>query len=341
MMKLGPEKTGKFQGFGFGMKPGSGGAAAKPAAARRPVAGGGGVASLFQDAMEESGNSASSSKPTFGRLTPEALQAQRQAEELMAQDPSIFQYDEVIDEVKADRDQDAVPQAVRTDVLEQKKRVGLTVRAGSDEVRAGQKRQAKYIEKVMVATDRRKVEQQVIEDRLLKKEKEARKDSEVFVTAAFKEELKKRQKFVEELEEQEARDNLNAAEKKSNGLGFADMYRNLLNGGLASSRGGERLKERAPARAELSKEEQEELKKEAPVMKVEAPKDEEEKEEKDSGVASAGFGVQDVAAPEAQDAASVEKSASEQKEQRVEKAMSARERFLARKAAAAAAGGEG
>ena len=30
---------------------------------------------------------------------------------------------------------------------------------------------------------------------------------------------------------------------QENGKGFADMYRNLLNGGLASSRGGEKLKE--------------------------------------------------------------------------------------------------
>lgn len=151
---------------------------------------------------------------------------------------------------------------------------------------------------VMVATDRRKVEQQVIEDRLLKKEKDARKDCEVFVTQAFKEELKKRQKFVEELEAQEARDAVKAAENQSDGRGFADMYRNLLNGGLASSRGGEKVLEKAPAREELSKEEVEVLKKEheaelAAKAKEEALKEEEAKAEE----AAASFGVQDVALP--------------------------------------------
>merc|ERR1719436_341850 len=204
---------------------------------------------------------------------------------MVAQDPSVFQYDEIIDSVKEERDQDVGSQQVRTDVMEQKKRVGLTVREGSEEVRAGTKRQAKYIEKVLVATDRRRVEQQIVEDRLLKKEKDARKDCEVFVTEAFKEELKKRQKFVDELEAQEVQDNIKAAEKQEHGRGFADMYRNLLNSGLATSRGGEKVKEITAARTETevkeeaeaeaeAEEEQEEAKKEAVKgdgSKLEAP----------------------------------------------------------------------
>merc|ERR1719436_1867026 len=204
---------------------------------------------------------------------------------MVAQDPSVFQYDEIIDSVKEERDQDVGSQQVRTDVMEQKKRVGLTVREGSEEVRAGTKRQAKYIEKVLVATDRRRVEQQIVEDKLLKKEKDARKDCEVFVTEAFKEELKKRQKFVDELEAQEVRDNLKAAEKQEFGRGFADMYRNLLNSGLATSRGGEKVKEITAARTELpsskeevkaeamaeAEEEKEEAKVKGDGSKLEAP----------------------------------------------------------------------
>merc|ERR1712151_1055974 len=87
-----------------------------------------------------------------------------------------------------------------------------------------------------------------------------------FVTGAFKEELKKRKKFEEELEQQDFKDSLKAAEKMEQGRGFADMYRNLLNGGLATSRGGEKVREQAPARIELEK--------------VEEKEDEEVKEEK-------------------------------------------------------------
>ncbi|CAE8683036.1 unnamed protein product, partial [Polarella glacialis] len=174
---------------------------------------------------------------SWTKITPEARQAQRQAEELQALDPTVFQYDEVIDNEKEEAGMEVGSSMIRTDTALQKKKVGLTVRDNC-EVGTGTKRTAKYIEKVLVATDRRKVEQQVIEDRLLKKEKEARKDCEVFVTEGFKDELKKRKKFEDELEEQEERDKRMSAEKQENGLGFASMYRNLLNGGLASSRGG-------------------------------------------------------------------------------------------------------
>jgi len=271
------------------------------------------------------------SKPTH-----EALQAQRQADELLAQDPSIFQYDEVIDDIKQDLSVEAMPQAVRTEPMEQKKRVGLTVPRGATDVMTGSKRPAKYIEKVIVATDRRRVEQQIVEDRLLKKEKDQRKDCEVFVTEAFKEELKRRKKFEEELEAQEMRDDARAVEKQENGAGFADMYRNLLNGGLATSRGGEKLVERAAPKLEVKEEEvkEEEVKAEevkAEEVKAEEVKAEEVKEEQHAGQ-QPQHGLQDVAAPADKKA---EKAA--EQERREQRASSARERYLARKQQAAAA----
>lgn len=242
---------------------------------------------------------------------------------------------------------------VRTDVLTQKKRVGLTIREGSTGVMTGTKRQAKYIDKVLVATDRRKVEQQIIEDRLLKKEKDARKDCEVFVTEAFKQELVKRQKFVEELEVQEVRDSIKAAEKQEHGRGFADMYRNLLNGGLATSRGGEKLRERAAPREEEVKEEQkdeekDETKKESDEalrrgLKEEATEElqekQEAKEEEEDGAAGSSLGVKELGAlPEP---GSKKATLAEEQEVRQEKAMSAKERYLARKRAEQLAGSEG
>merc|ERR1719382_489126 len=111
------------------------------------------------------------------------------------------------------------------------------------------------------------------------------------------------------------------------GRGFADMYRNLLNGGLATSRGGEKVREQAPARIELEK--------------VEEKKDEEVKEEKvevkeeqdqiESGVVDA------KADPELDDVRAAKRAKMEEdKAERETKTMSAKERFLARKRAAAA-----
>lgn len=343
-MQSGPQKTdtSKFKGLSFGLgKPVAGttpGAKAKPAPGLNVFAGGGAskstpastskVASLFQASMDdESAGGSRSSLPNWSKPTAEAIKAQRHAEVMMASDPTVFQYDEILDDMKEENGQEKV-QAVRTDVLLQKKRVGLTVTAGADDVKNGSKRPAKYIEQVLIATDRRRVEQQVIEDRLLKKEKEARKDCEVFVTEAFKEELKKRKKFEDELEQQDMKDKFRAADKQENGLGFAEMYRNLLNGGLASSRGGEKVKELALARVELPKEEVKDEVKEEDVdeaklkTKLEGVKDEDMTE-------GPSLGVQDVSAPAS--ASEKAQKAAEEHGQRVEKAMSAKERFLMRK----------
>lgn len=276
----------------------------------------------------------------------EAKQAKRKAEEMLAVDPTVFQYDEVIDDIKADQGMENTSSQVHADGLTQKKRVGLTLRAGSDAVATGNKRAAKYTEKVMVAVDRRRVEQQMVEDRALKKEKNARKDAEVFVTPGFVEELKRRKKFEDELEAQEAKDQARAAEKQENGAGFANMYRNLLNGGLATSRGGEKIKEQAPAYEDLdAKEEKLEAKAKLEVkdeVKDEMAKDEpheEGEEKKEFGVldaaeqAAAEESVEDAAKRRKQEKAEQQRA---EQEERQEKAMSAKERYLARKKAAAA-----
>lgn len=340
---LGPQKTnvGSFKGFGFAAKPGTaskpatGGfsIAAKPglpkAKAKTPV-----VSALFQESMEqdETTSTGVAGLPSWSKLTPEAAQAQRNAEALQAEDPSVFQYDEVIDDIKESMDMEVSGNNVRAEALVQKKRVGLTVPEGAEEVKTGTKRTAKYITQVMVATDRRRVEQQIVEDRLLKKEKDARKDSEVFVTAGFKEELKRRKKFEDELEAQEVRDQMLAAEKMENGTGFASMYRNLLNGGLATSRGGEKARELRPARedeevkeevkteAKDEDEEDDKIKKELAPL-VSKPKT----EAKDESEQDAG-GVKDVT-----DGNPKAASAAEELEKRGEKTLSARERYLARK----------
>lgn len=319
-----PKKTDLkgFKGFGFGSaKPGAAVSSRTPSGKPQAKAAGG-VAALFQESMNREEKEKKSTLPSWSKMTAEAAQAQKQAEAMMTEDPTVFQYDEVLDDIKEELGVESVAEKIRADGLEQKKRVGLHVPDGADAVKTGIKRSAKYVDKVKIATDRRRVEQQIVEDRLLKKEKEARKDSEVFVTEAFKEELKRRKKFEDELEAQEEMDQKNAAEKQEHGTGFASMYRNLLNGGLASSRGGEKVREMKPAR--------EDLEEEAPKMEVKDEEDEKIKEElaplvektevKDEASTDQP-GVQDVAAAPKEEA----------KEKREEKALSAKERYLLRK----------
>lgn len=344
-MKIAPQQTdrSKFQGFGMKVSGTSasssstgmmgGGSARGPAAAKAKAAAGG-ITSLFRESLDDDdAKKKKDSAPCWSKPTLEAVHAERHAAELQAADPSVFQYDEVIDDVK--RDMDVEPpsaQQVRTDVLTQKKRVGLVLLPGAENCMAGRKREAKYIEKVIVATDRRRAEQQIVEDRLLKKEQDAREGREVFVTGAFKEELKRRKKFEDELEQQELRDQRRDATKQEDGKGFADFHRTMLNGGLATSRGGEKLKEQAPAREDLEMED---------AVKKEEEADEDEKKDAKAEIAqkeesedAQGHGVQDVEGPS--EGSKAAKAMAEQ-EERAEKAMSAKERFLARKKAAAEA----
>eukprot|EP00435_Cladocopium_sp_Y103_P061426 s393_g23.t1 len=308
-----PKKTDLkgFKGFGFGgastSKPGAGQAVARGKPQAKAA---GGVAALFQESMDREEKEKKSTLPSWSKLTPEAAQAQKQAEAMMSEDPTVFQYDEILDDMKEELGVESAAEKIRADGLQQKKRVGLHVPDGADAVKTGIKRSAKYVDKVKIATDRRRVEQQIVEDRLLKKEKEARKDSEVFVTEAFKEELKRRKKFEEELEAQEEMDQKNAAEKQEHGAGFASI------------RGGEKVREMKPAR--------EDLEEEAPKMEVKDEEDEKIKEELAPLVEKTEVkdepstdqpGVQDVAAAPKEEA----------KEKREEKALSAKERYLLRK----------
>merc|ERR1712187_319171 len=139
----------------------------------------------------------------------------------------------------------------------------------------------------------------------------------------------------EELEMQDKLDEKKAAERMENGAGFADMYRNLLNGGLASSRGGEKIREQAAPREELKPEElvadRVERKTETKDEVKEEAKEELKEEEEEKG--GSAHGVKDVEAPTSGTKRAREE---EEKEQREEKTMSARERYLTRKKAAEA-----
>merc|ERR1712187_923255 len=130
----------------------------------------------------------------------------------------------------------------------------------------------------------------------------------------------------EELEMQDKLDEQKAADRMENGAGFADMYRNLLNGGLASSRGGEKIREQAAPREELKPEDMVADRVERKTETKEEVKEEVKEEMKEEGDGGS-HGVKDVEAPPSGTKRAREE---ESKEQREEKAMSARERFLAR-----------
>lgn len=104
-------------------------------------------------------------------------------EEALSEDPTIFDYDEVYDELKGKQE------------LEHKIKIAQQREKSIN-------RTPKYIQMIQKRAEQRKIEQEIIYERKLEKEREAEgeeyKDKPKFITSAYKEELMKRQKWKEE-----------------------------------------------------------------------------------------------------------------------------------------------
>lgn len=133
---------------------------------------------------------------------------EQQHKEALEQDPSIFDYDGVYDEMK-----------------------GKTARPlQEDRI----KREPKYIGKLMQKAKIRQQEQEIVYERQLAKERNKEDhlyaDKEKFVTAAYKKKLAEQAKWLEEERLRELREEANDVTKKSD---MSDFYRNLLKKNVA------------------------------------------------------------------------------------------------------------
>lgn len=146
------------------------------------------------------------------------------AEELTDQDPDIFKYDELYDITPKDRSR---PQPQQTKKEEVDTPAGLVYTGKRGSVDA--KPKAKYIDNLQKFALRREVEQEIVQERLLKKEREKEadknEDEEIFVTGGYKKALEKRRKIEEELEKQDAIDTAKDVTKKAD---LTDFHRILL-----------------------------------------------------------------------------------------------------------------
>ncbi|VDK70653.1 unnamed protein product [Litomosoides sigmodontis] len=137
------------------------------------------------------------------------MQARRDHERALAEDPTIFDYDNVYDELQAKKNQKIA------------------------EIKAADKeRKSKYAEQILEAHKKRLLAQQSREERKQQKEREAEAgqfdDKEKFVTSAYKKQLAE----MEDFRLQEAVDNrldeLTAVEKQKSGVWKGGFYRTLL-----------------------------------------------------------------------------------------------------------------
>ncbi|KAI8118846.1 hypothetical protein FF38_07551 [Lucilia cuprina] len=141
--------------------------------------------SIFDESSSESDENGppqmQMKKAPMGPSLMEKRKAKNLQEKALAEDPTIFQYDELYDEMENKREEEK-------------------------QVKSNEPKKARYITKLMETAERRKLENELRVERQVQKEREAEgeefKDKEKFVTSAYRKKLEEMRK----LEEQNKRD---------------------------------------------------------------------------------------------------------------------------------------
>lgn len=277
-------------------------------------------------------------KPPVKISSGPSRQVQEELDKMMAADPTVFQFDELDFGGTKGMERESV-----------KVQPGANPGVGESN-KPKERPQAKYMDKLFERTSVRKIEQDIMYQRRIRKESEQEAhlypDKEVFVTEAYKKKLAEDKEWEKKMSEKDKQDEKNsAASKSAEGMGFAGFHRLLLDSGRASS--GHMVKKEEP---------KEEVKEEPHAGEVDSAVKVEVKEEPAADSAPSGAAADNVDADdgETERPAKVQKLVIEvqkraPKEPEAPKApppkrndetavMSARERFLARKRAREAGG---
>lgn len=136
------------------------------------------------------------------------LEVQQQHAAALQQDPNVFDYDAVYDDMREAREKPRMQDAAA--------------------------RESKYIGRLMAKAKEREREQDIIYERKLAKEREKEDhlygDKEKFVTRAYREKMAEQARF---LEEEKMRDAAEAAQDVTKREDLSDFYRNLYKGTAA------------------------------------------------------------------------------------------------------------
>lgn len=163
----------------------------------------------------DSDDESNKKKIPIGESITQKRQARVIQEDALKEDPTIFQYDEVYDDISANREE-------------------------AKKAKSTEPRQAKYINRLLVAAEKRKVEYETRVERKVQKEREAEgdkyKDKEVFVTAAYREKLEALKKAAEEAQREEYLENIGDVRKQKDLSGF---YRHMYEQKLGADKNAE------------------------------------------------------------------------------------------------------
>lgn len=160
----------------------------------------------------DSEDDAAKKKIEIGPGESQKRQARIIQEKALEEDPTIFQYDELYDDMTASREE-----AKKTKTSEVKK--------------------SKYVERLLVTADKRKKEYERRVERQVQKEREAEgekfKDKEVFVTASYRAKLEEIKKAEEEERREEYLESIGDVTKQQDMDGF---YRHLYEQKMGSDK---------------------------------------------------------------------------------------------------------
>ncbi|XP_013097909.1 nuclear speckle splicing regulatory protein 1 [Stomoxys calcitrans] len=151
-------------------------------------------------------------KATLGPSIMERRRAKNLQEKALAEDPTIFQYDELYDDMENQRE-------------EEKK------------VKSNEPKKAKYITKLLETAERRKLENELRVERQVQKEREAEgeqfKDKEAFVTSSYRKKLEEMRKLEEQNKRDDYLEAIGDVRKQKDLDGF---YRHLYEQKLGSAK---------------------------------------------------------------------------------------------------------
>ncbi|BFG02804.1 nuclear speckle splicing regulatory protein 1 [Drosophila madeirensis] len=165
---------------------------------------------------------------TGGPSVMERRVARRMQEKALAEDPTIFQYDELYDEMENKRDE-------------------------AKQSKSQEPRKAKYINRLMEHAERRKLEKELRVERQVQKDREAEgemyKDKDTYVTAAYR----KRLESMRELQEKEQRaDYLEAIGDVTKQKDLDGFYRHLYEQKLGTTEAEGAKPKTAPSTEEVA-----------------------------------------------------------------------------------------
>ncbi|KAM3724677.1 Nuclear speckle splicing regulatory protein [Dirofilaria immitis] len=166
------------------------------------------VAAAFASDDDDGIEIASSSEITSSTVRAK-MQAKREHEKALAEDPTIFDYDNIYEELTAEKNQKIAK-----------------IKAADKE------RKSKYAEQILETHKKRLLAQQSREERKQQKEREAEAgqfdDKEKFVTSAYKKQLAEMENFRLQEAIDSRFDELTAVEKQKGGMWKGGFYRTLL-----------------------------------------------------------------------------------------------------------------